>query len=84
MDRPEAIHASFASNGAISDLLSQRRVQQLRGFEDQRIDVDLTRLQRLFAGKGEQMLGQAGASIRGFFDHVRDSRQLGLIGDRVR
>lgn len=33
------------------DLFAQRRMQQLGGLQDQRIDVDLARLQRLLAGK---------------------------------
>ncbi len=54
------------------DLLAQRRVQQLRGFQDQPVDVDVARLQRLLAREGEQILGQAGAALRSFVDHLGD------------
>ena len=48
---------------------------------DQRVDVDLTRLQRLLAGEGEQVPGQVGAAIGGFVDHLGDSRELRIVRD---
>ena len=63
------------------DLLAQRRMQQFGGFEHQRVDVDLARLQRLFAGKGEQMLGQVGAAFGGLVDHLGDGYEFGAVGD---
>ena len=51
------------------DLLAERRPQQFGGVDDQRVDVDLARLQRLLAGEGEQMLGQIGAACGGLVDH---------------
>ena len=35
------------------DMLAERRPQQLGGVEDQRVDVDLDRLQRLLTGEGQ-------------------------------
>ncbi len=39
------------------------------------------RLQRLFAGEGEQMLGQVGAAFGGLVDQPGDGHELGLVGD---
>ena len=60
------------------DVLAERRMQQLGGLQHQRIDVDLERLQRLLAGKGQQMLGQIGAAFGGFVDQPGDGGELGL------
>ena len=60
---------------------AERRVQQLRRLQHQRVDVDFNGLQRLLAGKGEEMLGQVGAAFGGFVDQLGDGRELGLIGD---
>ena len=56
-------------------------MQQLRRLQHQRIDVDFNGLQRLLAGKGEQMLGQVGPAFGGFVDQLGDGGELGLIGD---
>ena len=61
------------------DVLSERRPQQIGGLDHQRIDVDLTRLQRLLAGEGEQALGQIGAARRGVVDHPGDRQKLGPV-----
>jgi hypothetical protein len=58
----------FRQQRADFDVFAQRRVQQLRRLQHQRINVDFARLQRLLAGKGEQMLGQVGAAFGGFVD----------------
>ena len=63
------------------DVSAQRRVQQLRRLQHQRVDIDFNGLQRLLAGKGEEMLGQVGAAFGGFVDQLGDGRELGLIGD---
>jgi len=63
------------------DLLAQRRVQQFCRLQHQRIDVDLARLQRLLARKGEQMLGELRAALGGFVDQIGDRDQLRLVGD---
>ena len=63
------------------DLLAERRAQQLGGFQNQRIDVDLARLQRLLAGEGEQVLGQLRAALRRLVDHPGDRQQLRVMGD---
>ena len=44
------------------DLLPERRPQQPGGVDDQRVDVGLPRLQRLFAGKCQKMLGKVRAA----------------------
>ncbi len=62
-------------------LLAERRVQQLRRLQHQRIDVDFNGLQRLLAGKGQEMLGQVGPAFGGFVDQPGDGGELGLIGD---
>ncbi len=58
-------------------------MQQLGGFHRQCIDVDLARLQRLLAGKGEQMLGQLRAALGGIVDQLGDRGELRPVGDRV-
>ena len=65
-------------------MFAERRAQQLHGFEHQRVDVDLARLQRLLAGEGEQMLGQIGAAFGGLVDHPGDGRELRIVGDGIR
>ena len=65
------------------DLLAERRAQQFCGVDDQRVDVGLARLQRLLAGKGQQMLGQLGAARGGLIDHPGDGGKLRLVGDRL-
>ena len=50
------------------DVLAKCRLQQLRRLQHQRIDVDLERLQRLLAGKRQQMPGQIGAAFGGLVD----------------
>jgi hypothetical protein len=54
----------------------ERRPQQIGRFDDQGIDVDLARLQRLLAGECEQAMGQIGAPRRGFVDHFCQGREL--------
>ncbi len=76
-----AVQASAASSGSDFDLFAKCRVQQLRGFEHQRVDVDLARLQRLFARKCEQMPGQSGAAFRGFIDQLGDRHEFRPVGD---
>ena len=66
------------------DMLAERRPQQLGGVDDQRVDVDLARLQRLLAGEREQMLGEIRAACGGVVDHPGDGRELRLLLDRVR
>src|SRR6185369_3104533 len=63
---------------------AEGRVQQLGGLERQRIDVDLARLERLLAGKGEQVLGQLRAALGGVVDQLGDGGELGTVGYRVR
>ena len=63
------------------DLLAERRAQQLHRFEHQTVDVDLARLQRLFARKGQQMFGQLAAAFGGLVDHPGDGFEFGAIGD---
>ena len=64
-------------------MLAQRGPQQLGGVDDQRIDVDFARLQRLLAGEREEMLGEVGAACGGVVDHPGDGRELRLLFDRV-
>ena len=66
------------------DMLAERRSQQLGGVDDQHVDVDLARLQRLLAGEREQMLGEIRAARGGVVDHPGDRRELRLLLDRVR
>ena len=73
---------SSASRRIDLDMLSQRRAQQLHGFQHQIVDVDLARLQRLFAREGEQMFGQLTAAFGGLVDHPGDGLEFGTIGDR--
>ena len=63
------------------DVFAERRVQQFGGLQHQRIDVDFARLQRLLAGKGQQMLGQIGAAFGGLVDQPGDGDEFGLVGD---
>ncbi len=63
-------------------MLAERRAQQLDGFQHQIIDVDLARLQRLFAREGQQMFGQLAAALGRFVDHLGDGFEFGAIGDR--
>ena len=63
------------------DVLAECGVQQLGGLQHQRIDVDFKGLQRLLAGKGQQMLGQIGAAFGGFVDQPGDGHEFGLVGD---
>src|SRR5262245_10099781 len=63
------------------DLFAKRRTQQFGGIDDERVDVDLARLQRLLAGEGQQMLRQLGAARGGIVDHPGDRGELRLVGD---
>ena len=66
------------------DLPSQGRPQQLHRVENQLVDVDIARLQRLLAGEGQQPLGQRCAALGGFIDHLGDRRRLRLVGNGFR
>ena len=68
-------HASSGKQRLDLDVLAKRRAQQLGGFENQRLDVDLARLQRLLAGECQQVLGQLGAALGRVVDHLGDRRQ---------
>ena len=65
------------------DVLAERRMQQFGGLQHQRIDVDFERLQRLLAGKGQQMLGQIGAAFGGLVDQPGDGDEFGLVRRRL-
>ena len=56
-------------------------MQQFGGLQHQRVDVDFKGLQRLLAGKGQQMLGQIGAAFGGLVDQPGDGDEFGLLGD---
>ena len=75
--------ASSASCGMISICSPSVGRSSLAASSDQRIDVDLARLQRLLAGEGEQMLGQLRAALGGIVDQLGDGGELGPVGDRV-
>jgi hypothetical protein len=63
------------------DRLAECRPQQLDGLADQRIDVDLDRVQRLPAGEGEQMARQLRATFGRFVYQFRDGGKLRVLGD---
>ena len=65
------------------DLLAKRRMQQFGGLDDQRVDVDLDRLQRLPARKCQQVLGELRAALGGIVDQLGDRGEFGLIGHRL-
>ena len=65
------------------DVFAERRVQQFGGLQHQPIDVDFNGLQRLLAGKGQQMLGQIGAAFGGFVDQPGNGDEFGLVGNRI-
>ena len=58
-------------------------MQQLRGLQHQRVDVDFKRLQRLLAGERQQMLGQIGAAFGGLVDQLGDGDEFGTLGENV-
>ena len=61
------------------DLLAERRPKQFCDVEHGGIDVDIARLQRLAAGKGEQMLDQLAAAFRRLIDQFGRLLQLRLM-----
>jgi hypothetical protein len=52
------------------DLLAERWAKQLCDIEHGRVDVDVARLKRLAAGKGEQVLDQFAAAFRRLVDQL--------------
>ncbi len=63
-------------NGLDLDLLAQRRPQQLGDVLHRAVDVDIARLQRLTAGKCQQMLDQFGAALGRVVDQSGDALQF--------
>ena len=76
-----AVHASSASSGVISMCSPSVGCSSLAASSTSALTSTSTRLQRLLAGKGEQMLGQVGAAFGGFVDQPGDGGELGLVGD---
>ena len=61
------------------DLLVEGRQQQLCELFEQGVDVDLGRLQRLLARKGEQARGQGGAAVGRLADQLGDGRKRRVV-----
>ena len=76
-------HASLFEYRFDLDMLAERSLQQLRGVDDQRIDVGFPGLERLLAGERQQVLGKVRAARCGFVDHPRNGRELRLVLHRV-
>ena len=66
-------------HGKDLDRLAQRRAQQLGDVGDGGVDVDMARMQRLAARKGEQVLDQLAAAFRGLVDQFCRLLQGGAI-----
>src|SRR6266702_2137037 len=64
-------------------MLAECSLQQLRGVDDQRVDVGLLGFERLLAGERQQMLGEIRAPRGSFVDHPRDRRKLRVALDGV-
>ena len=73
----------FARLEVDADEFADRRFEKLHGVDDQCVDIDTGRLQRLLARKGQQMLGQGGAAGGGIVDQLCNSGQLGPVGHRI-
>ena len=67
-------------DGLDLDLLAERRPQQLGDVEHRAVDVDIARLQRLLAGKCQQMLDQFGAALGRIVDQFGDALVFRLVG----
>ncbi len=61
------------------DRLVEGRQQQLCDLFEQLVDVDLGRLERLLAGKGQQARRQRGAAIGRFADQLGDGRKRRVV-----
>ena len=64
-------------------MLAERSLQQLRGVDDQRVDVGLLGFERLLAGERKQMLGEIRAACGGLVDHPRDGGELRFVLDGI-
>jgi hypothetical protein len=68
-----------AEHGLDLDLLAEGRAQKPGDIDHGGVDVDIARLQRLLARKGEQALDQLGAALGRLIDQARHVPQVGLI-----
>ena len=64
------------------DLLAEGRAQQFGDVEHGAVDVDIARLQRLPAGKSQEMLDQFTAAFRGLVDQLGGFLQRRLVRER--
>lgn len=66
------------------DILAQGAPQELAHAEDQRVAVDLDRMQRLAAAEGEKALRQFGAALAGRQDRIDQALEIGPRLQRFR